>query len=132
VLVAEAWVEELLADEEFFVGGWGREGDGGLVAEQDGEPRAAAWFRTFEDARPELRFIDAATPVLVDAWVARDLRGRGHGTAMLEQHLLAPCEQWLRRPRPQVIKVVPRTCDSVASAGQVPFVPSSSSRVASA
>jgi hypothetical protein len=55
---------------------WGRAGDSGLVAEEDGRPIAAVWCRLFTEAEHCEGYVDDQTPELAIA-VADGYRGRG-------------------------------------------------------
>jgi ribosomal protein S18 acetylase RimI-like enzyme len=71
-----------------YVRSWGRPGDTGLIAIEDGNPVGAAWYRTFARDAPGFGFVDDATPELTIA-VVPSRRGRGVGhelmTALLER-----------------------------------------------
>lgn len=67
-----------------YADGWGRPGDEGFIAEEEGEPIGAAWFRVFSADRPGFGFIDEETPELAIALVP-EARGRGVGTELLEE-----------------------------------------------
>jgi GNAT superfamily N-acetyltransferase len=66
-----------------FCRGWGRPGDTGLVAEEEGRRVGVVWYRFFIEASHGEGFVDEDTPELVIA-VVRDARGRGVGRALLE------------------------------------------------
>ncbi len=76
---AEIVCEPQVAD---YVEDWGREGDTGVVAEWDGEPVGACWFRRFTSAHPGYGFLGENAPGLGLA-VRPAFRGRGVGTRLL-------------------------------------------------
>lgn len=69
-----------------YVNGWGRPGDRGLIAWENG-PVGAAWYRLFDADAPSFGFVDEQTPELTIA-VVPSRRGSGLGgelmTALLE------------------------------------------------
>lgn len=70
-----------------YVKGWGRAGDFGIVAEQDGRSIGAVWARCFTADAPGYGFIAPTVPELSLA-VAAAHRGEGVGTALLRALLL--------------------------------------------
>ena len=62
--------------------GWGRAGDEGFIAEEEGRPIGAAWFRFFSKDAPAFGFIDEETPELGIALIP-EARGQGVGTELL-------------------------------------------------
>jgi GNAT superfamily N-acetyltransferase len=62
---------------------WGRPGDTALVAEENGRPVGAAWYRFFTAAEHGHGYVDDETPELAIA-VVDGFRGRGVGLALLE------------------------------------------------
>jgi ribosomal protein S18 acetylase RimI-like enzyme len=65
-----------------YVDGWGRPGDVGFVAEEDGEPVGACWYRRFTREHPAYGFIAEDVPGLGLA-VAPGAQGRGIGRELL-------------------------------------------------
>lgn len=72
--------------------GWGREGDGGVVAELDGVPVGAAWYRVFPAEAPGYGFVDDKTPELSIAVVPLHRR-KGIGGALLRSCLVQAREE---------------------------------------
>jgi ribosomal protein S18 acetylase RimI-like enzyme len=66
-----------------FYRGWGRPGDTGLVAEEDGKRIGIVWYRFFTGESHGEGFVDTSTPELVIA-VVREARGHGVGRALME------------------------------------------------
>jgi len=66
-----------------YVMAWGRNGDAGVLALDEGFPVGAAWYRLFKEGEPGYGFVDEQTPELAIA-VVPSRRGRGLGKEMLE------------------------------------------------
>jgi GNAT superfamily N-acetyltransferase len=75
--------EEVMADPRYamYLTGWPRQGDYGLVAEQDG-PVGAAWFRTYTEENHGYGFVAEDVPELSIAVIA-SRRHEGIGRRLL-------------------------------------------------
>ncbi len=75
--------DQVLADPRYalYLVGWPRQGDYGLVAEQDG-PLGAAWYRTFTKANHGYGFVAEDVPELAIAVIA-SRRHEGIGRRLL-------------------------------------------------
>jgi GNAT superfamily N-acetyltransferase len=87
-------MEEVLADPVLvrYHAGWGRPGDGGVVAEIDGEPVGAAWYRVFTEDAPGYGFIDEKTPELSIAVLPLHRR-KGIGHALVHSCMVQAREE---------------------------------------
>jgi GNAT superfamily N-acetyltransferase len=65
-----------------YVNNWGRPGDAGLIAWENG-PVGAAWYRLFSAAAPGFGFVDERTPELTIA-VVPSRRGSGLGAELMQ------------------------------------------------
>lgn len=76
--------DEVMADDHLrrYLDGWGRAGDAGLIAWEDGRRVGAVWLRLMSPDRPGYGFVDADTPEVSLAVVASH-RGRGLGRALV-------------------------------------------------
>jgi GNAT superfamily N-acetyltransferase len=87
-------IEEVLGEEMLlrYHEGWGRKGDSGVVAEIEGEPVGAAWYRLFTDEEPGFGFVDAKTPELSIA-VEPLHRRKGIGGTLMRAALVQAREE---------------------------------------
>ena len=72
--------------------GWGRPGDGGVIAEVEGQPVGASWYRLFTEAEPGHGFVDEKTPELSIA-VSPIHRRKGIGEAVLRSCMVQAREE---------------------------------------
>jgi ribosomal protein S18 acetylase RimI-like enzyme len=66
-----------------YVIAWGRAGDSGVLALDEGFPVGAAWYRLFRESEPGYGFVDEETPELAIA-IVPSRRGRGLGKELLD------------------------------------------------
>lgn len=87
-------IEEVLADPMLvrYHEGWGRTGDGGVVAEVEGQPVGAAWYRVFTSDAPGYGYVDEKIPELSIA-VAPLHRRKGIGEALLRSCMVQAREE---------------------------------------
>jgi ribosomal protein S18 acetylase RimI-like enzyme len=79
-----------------YLGGWKREDDFGLVAELDGTPVGAAWWRFFAPEDESYGFVNRETPELTIA-VLPATRGIGIGHALLGGLVASAAERGIHR-----------------------------------
>ncbi|HUK77142.1 MAG TPA: GNAT family N-acetyltransferase [Thermoleophilia bacterium] len=75
-----------------YVEGWGRLGDHGVIAEHEGVPIGACWFRSFSAAHPGYGFLGESVPGIGLA-VRPACRGRGIGSRLLAAAIELASEQ---------------------------------------
>ena len=85
--------DQVLADPRYamYLDGWPRQGDYGLVAEQDG-PLGAAWYRTYTEASHGYGFVAEDVPELSIAVIASSWRD-GIGRQLLIDLINASVDQ---------------------------------------
>jgi GNAT superfamily N-acetyltransferase len=87
-------IEEVLGDPMLrrYHEGWGRDGDSGVVAEIEGHPVGAAWYRLFTEGEPGYGFVDEKTPELSIAVVPLQRR-KGIGGTLLRAAMVQAREE---------------------------------------
>jgi ribosomal protein S18 acetylase RimI-like enzyme len=87
-------IDEVLSDPVLrrYHEGWGRPGDGGVVAEFDAQPVGAVWYRRFTEEEPGYGFVDEKTPELSVA-VQPLHRRKGVGGTLLRAAMVQAREE---------------------------------------
>lgn len=87
-------IEDLLGIPQIadYVVGWGRAGDAGTIADVDGHPVGACWYRRFAAEHPGYGFLGVDIPGL-GIGVRPDQRRRGIGTRLLAETIVMAREQ---------------------------------------
>lgn len=77
-------LDEVFSDERMarYVVGWGRSGDGGIIAELEGHPVGAVWWRYHTAAEPCYGYVADDVPELAIA-LTEDARGHGLGRKLI-------------------------------------------------
>ena len=81
-------LDEGLADPELakLLTHWGRDGDTAVIADDDGAPIGAAWYRFWTDDDHSYGYVETTVPELAIGVVA-DRRGEGIGAALIQELL---------------------------------------------
>jgi ribosomal protein S18 acetylase RimI-like enzyme len=74
---------------------WGRQGDGGMIAEIEGVPVGAVWYRLFSEDEPGFGFVDEKTPE-VSVAVAPLHRRKGIGGTLMRAAMVQAREEGYR------------------------------------
>jgi len=80
----EADLDEVLSDERMrrYINDWGRAGDGGIIAEIQGKPAGAVWWRYHTAAAPAYGYVADDIPEIAIA-LAPSARGNGLGRQLI-------------------------------------------------
>jgi len=84
-------IDEVLSnpDVSVIIDGWGRKGDVGLVAEVDGSPVGAIWYRLWTEDHHTYGFVNASIPE-VGIGILLPYRRKGIGTLLFDRlHIIA-------------------------------------------
>ena len=100
--------EQVIADprDALYLAGWPRQGDYGLVAEEDG-PVGAAWYRTYTEASHGYGFVAEDVPELSIAVIA-SRRHEGIGQRLLIDLIEASIAQGYPSPESQRLTKIQR------------------------
>ena len=87
-------IEEVLDEPMLrrYLEGWGRPGDGGVLAELEDAPVGAAWYRLFTEDEPGYGYVDEKTPELSLA-VEPLHRRKGIGGTLLRAAMIQAREE---------------------------------------